>query len=273
MATTPVRLQPKFAAVPKVELRAPAGRPVETPALQPNRFDAAPRTRDGLQFLTRKLDEIRARVAAGETVRVVFDIDDTLVDTRSRTLAIARRFDEQNGTNHFSTLSLKAIGYDIDQTVRALNLPWPVEQQFTAFWREEFFQGRNYQHDAPVPAMLQLAKDAKAAGAEITYLTGRADSMEPFTLEQLERLGFPDVSARRVVSKPSRELPTGVYKAQQLDEWRSQGVQIGFFMTESHRDIAAIQKLQPWVDCVRLDSPLIDGGGTRLDTPVYPRAL
>ncbi len=260
--------------IAKPPSRAPAAGTVTAPP-KPKPLDAVdrpPAAPDGKAFVAAALKDIAARTARGEKVRVVFDIDDTLADTRARTLAIAKEWDQANGTHYFDRLTLAQVGHSGLDTARALNLPWAAEKAFVDHWSVAFWDGASFVHDQPIAEMVELAKAARAAGAELVYLTGRWEDREPHTIEQLKRFGLP-ADPECVVSKPGPSTLTVPFKAAWLEQSRDEGFHTAFFITESRRDIAGIQALGDVAVSLLLDHPFGGTDGVRPDTPLYPRAV
>ncbi|MEW5850891.1 MAG: HAD family acid phosphatase [Myxococcota bacterium] len=228
---------------------------------------------DGIAFCHAALKDIRERTARGEKVRVVFDLDNTLFDTRVRTVAVAHAYDKARGTSHFANLRVEDVGRDGKHTAERMGLPANVVEDFRAFWDKGFWDGANMVHDTPMPHMAALAHAAKSAGAEIVYLTGRVTALHEASLAQLVRAGLPDGDADNLYCKPGLGMRTAPFKEQMMEAWQQQGIHIAFFVTEGRRDIAHLQKEAPTVPCVLLDDPL-ERGGTELhaDTPVLPHA-
>lgn len=224
---------------------------------------------DGKAFCAAALADIKARSARGEKVRVVFDIDDTLSESRARTFAIAKAWDQANGTQHFSRLVVKQVGQNGEETARGLGLPDAVTTSFQEHWNVEFWKGEAFVHDTPIAPMVKLAKDAKAAGAEVIFLTGRIEALEGATIAQLTRFGLKDVNAETVVSKADLGVRTGPFKAEWLAQSAADGHHLAFFITESRRDVAAVQQGVAGAPTVLLESRF--GGTTEVaeGTPVY----
>lgn len=224
---------------------------------------------DGNAFCKQVLADIEARTARGEKVRVVFDIDDTLTDGRTRTLAIARAWDQANGTRFFDGFPLSKVGHRGADTAAAAGLPKKAAAAFEAHWNVAFWDPANFVHDAAIPEGVKLAKQAKAAGADVYFLTGRIQALEPASIAQLRRLGLPDVDGEHVVSKPDVATKTGPFKA----EWvaRNGPNEVALFFTESRRDIGALQAVLPKLPAVLLDSRFAGSDPVAPDTPVFRR--
>jgi phosphoglycolate phosphatase-like HAD superfamily hydrolase len=192
---------------------------------------------------------------------VVVDIDNTLVDTRARTRAAATAFARQNpGLGALASLPLSRIGYDGRATARALGLDRNQVEAFHAHWERFFWKPQNFRHDRPIRQTVQLARQAKAAGAEVYYLTGRIESLKPTTLSQLRRLGLPDADRAHVLCKPSIAVDTAQFKRRAVQGLLKNGHRIGWFMSDSRRDIKAVQGLIPARSCVLVDFPVQPAG-------------
>ncbi|MBK7863080.1 MAG: hypothetical protein IPJ65_31615 [Archangiaceae bacterium] len=247
-----------------------ARRPVAARAVDFNELRAASRV-DGQAFVSAAVRDIGERVARGEKVRVVFDIDDTLADTRNRTLTLARQWDAENGTRYFERLTLEQVGHDGQITARAMGLPWDAELSFCRLWDAEFLDGKSYAHDLPIQPIIDLALQAQAAGAEVVYLTGRHDTYSALIIDQLERFGL-DATPDTVVGKP-RGFDTPTFKTEWLQQSAADGYYLAYFLTESRKDIAAIQASIEGVPAVLLDHAFNGPERVRVDTPVFPRAV
>lgn len=246
-------------------LSAPGGR--RGRAVKKARVKGKPARRDGLAFCNAAITRIARRTAQGKRTCVVFDIDNTLVDTRLRTRAAAHAFGalRTRGRAKLSGLTLARVGYDGFQTAQKLGYGWRSSGAFQQFWRGFFWNGKNFKHDAPMAPTVGIVRRAKAAGAEVFYLTGRVDRFQKNTVKQLKRLGLPDADNKHVLSKPSTLCrlpdgrmdftPTAPFKVKQLKQLRREGFHVGLFMSDAASDIAAVQK-RTSISCVKVDFPV-----------------
>jgi hypothetical protein len=243
--------------------------PAETGRAWAPRSVARPRARavDGNAFCARALGDIRARVARGEKVKVVFDIDNTLSDGRTRTLAVGQAWDKLNGTHYFSGVPPSRIGHDAGDTSVTLGIPPEQRAAFATYWEKQFWAPESFVHDAPIKDTVALVKAAASAGAEIVYLTGRIAALEPATIAQLQRFGLPGVDAEHVVTKKDVSVKTTPYRTGWLKEHAPEAT--AFFFTESRREIADAQANIPGLACVLLKSPFGGDLPVRADTPVF----
>ena len=225
-------------------------------------------TVNGKRFLTSQLTEIRKRTQAGERVAVSFDVDNTLVDTRGRALAIGKAFDAANGTTYFKGKNAKQMGNDAKETAALVRMKPEHAKKFSAMWFRMFFKGENYQHDLKIQQTIDLAKKAAAAGADVYFVTARTQSEEPFTIAQLERFGL-DTDDHFVVSKPRMKDKTPEYKATELTKLAEQYDYVGWFVTESRADIAGVQKLDAPVKSVLLETKFSGDRAVDAGTPIW----
>jgi hypothetical protein len=189
------------------------------------------------------------RLARGRTSGiVVFDIDNTLVDTRSRTRAAARAFAaEHPWASRLARLSLQEIGRDGRETALVAGLGEKRSEEFHRFWNRFFWRPSSLVHDTPLASTIALARKAKASGAEVYYLTGRVEALKAGTLRQLVSLGLPDADRAHVLCKPRVGVSTMDFKRDSLLRLAGSGRRIGWYMTDSRREIASLPKVAPGV--------------------------
>jgi predicted secreted acid phosphatase len=224
---------------------------------------------DGKKFLNAAISQIKQQAKANKKVAVAFDVDNTLFDTRGRALAIGKKFDAQNGTTYFKGKSRKQMGNDAKETSTLMKMSKDHAKKFGSMWFREFFKGENYKNDTQIRKAIDLAKRAARAGADVFYVTARTQSEEPFTIAQLEKAGLPTVDASFVVSKPKMADKTVDYKAAQLGRIGEEYEFVGFFVTESRRDIAGIQSKGAPVESVLMETKFSGEGKVDDDTPVW----
>lgn len=225
-------------------------------------------TINGRRFVTAQLSEIKRRTRNGEKVAVSFDVDNTLVDTRGRALAIGKAFDRANGTTYFKGTSARRLGNDAKETASLVGMTPEHAKKFGALWFRMFFKGENYRHDLKIDATIELAKKAAAAGADVYFVTARTQSEEPFTIAQLEAAGL-DTDDQFVVSKPRMKDKTPEYKAAELKKLAERYDHVGWFITESRADIAGVQRLDAPVTSVLLETKFSGDRPVEADTPIW----
>jgi phosphoglycolate phosphatase-like HAD superfamily hydrolase len=224
---------------------------------------AAPVSRGGTDarpFLRQALAEIAARARRGEPVCVVFDIDNTLADTRPRTAAAAHGFAGLAATvaaRPLAHVAARDVGIDGRETCTLLGIrDRATVSRFQVYWRECFWRPQSFRLDRPIPETIRLARRAKRAGAEVFYLTGRVEQLRRTTLTELRRFGLPDVDDQHLLCKSAERRATPPYKASMLRGLLRAGQHVAWFISEGRRDIAHLQRTVPAVPCVRYDFPL-----------------
>ena len=223
------------------------------------------RPTDGLAFCRKAVTRIKLRVRRGKRVAVVFDIDNTLVDTRYRTLAAARSFAKKRSSlRALAGASLGQMAFSGQQTAHKLGLPSGDREAFSRYWDRFFWDARNLSHDRPIAHTVELARRAKAAGAEVFYITGRVDTLKMGTVDQLKALGLPDADSGHVICKPMvsaapgkapRYLPTAPFKVDQVKGLLSTKHEVAWFASDSVDDIRAVQTSLSGVPAVWIDFP------------------
>lgn len=169
-----------------------------------------------------------AAASRGATPVVVFDIDDTLVDTRARTAAILREAGvgaEPHQMAFHIEESLVALGIaDGQQATRLKKL-----------WQRSFFSAETLVHDTALPgAARYLHWLAAVPQLKIVYLSGRLDpEVGAATRESLAKLGFPVRGHQTVFFlKPSSTTEDAAFKKAAAEQIRSLGEVIGVFENE-----------------------------------------
>lgn len=202
---------------------------------------------------------------------VIFDIDNTLVDTRRRTLAAAHAFGRRGGPelSLLARATIDQVGWDGTQTGKKLGLHRGTTRAFQRYWDDFFWTSRNLKLDTAIRQTVQLARLAKAAGAEVLYLTGRIEDLKPGTIHQLRKLGLPDVDGSHVICKPSLKVKTATFKQEVVRRLERNGNRICWFMSDSRSDIAAIQQ-RTAVPCVWIDFPVQPDGRAPRIAPATP---
>ncbi|MBL8957651.1 MAG: hypothetical protein JNK82_43150 [Myxococcaceae bacterium] len=224
---------------------------------------------NGKKFLADQVAQLKARVKAGEKVAVAFDVDNTLVDTRGRALAIGKMFDAANGTTYFKGKKRTQMGNDAKETSGLVGMTAAHAKKFSALWFREFFKGENYKNDTQIRQAIELAKRAGRAGADVYYVTARTQSEEPFTIAQLAKAGLPTVDADFVVSKPKMSDKTPDYKAAELSKISEEYEFVGWFVTESKKDIQGVKSKGAPVTSVLMETKFSGEGNVGPDTPVW----
>lgn len=237
---------------------------------EPLALDAAAiRTKNDLLAVMSAIVGARAK---GRRVAMVFDIDNTLMDTRHRTAAAATSF-AHGGARPMETTTFERVGYRPEDTCRANGIvDAEVVSAFAKHFDQFFWSPANMMLDRPLEGPIALAALARSLGAELYFLTGRTSDFRRQTIEQLTRAGIgPESEAHLIMKSPKRDRdgrlePTEKFKARELRKIYRQKVSIAAFVTEGARDVCWLQKHVPEVRrYLFLEFP-IDEPGYRVGT-------
>jgi len=229
----------------------------------------------GEAFLRQRLELLQRHAQKRRPTCVVFDLDNTLFDTRYRTLAVARRFDALRPPPPLASLTHVAqIRERPQETLARLGgIAQEVADAFAEFWLAEFWNPERFVHDVPIDETLRWAVAARDAGADIRFLTGRIERLRGPSMKQLHEAGL-HVPDDALACKPDLSHRTADFKAGVLERW-SQESFVGWFLTEGRRDVAHMQRALPQVPCVLLDCSFDDDRPAEIaeDTPTLPRVF
>lgn len=249
----PLSLVPSAAETAPPQLQGPLPAEVAPPP-GASKIHALRTKVDGVRFVKQALRDIRRLRKEHPEVRpvVVFDLDNTIFETRARTLLALKAYDKAHGTAHFAAVKhIHQVGKNGAHSAELAHLPPEQWADVQSFWLSWFWKGEHFQHDVVFPRVVALAKAAKEAGAEVIYLTGRVD--RPFTLDELKRAELPDADEEHLITKGVIGANTGDFKATWFKGLlEDPKVHVGWFMTEGCRDIQALQNADARIPCVRL---------------------
>jgi beta-phosphoglucomutase-like phosphatase (HAD superfamily) len=172
---------------------------------------------------------------------VVFDLDGTLFDNRSRTVQILLEYAEEvraefpEVADCLATLEADRLHYLLSDTLRAVGLTHvDVVRDITHYWRERFFSDDYLAYDVPNQGAPEYVNACYDAGATIIYLTGRdVPGMLLGTVASLRDHDFPvGVAGVELVLKPDPMLGDEAFKRGALPTLMRVGEVIGVFDNE-----------------------------------------
>lgn len=164
--------------------------------------------------LARVLERVRQSAQAGRRPLVVFDLDDTLFDTRWRTLINLRAWGHSHGEQRLIDLQLEDVRYELTGTLRNAGLSsgeiaGTLGRAIASFQSQHWF---DYQLDRPFPGALEWVRAVVAAGGQIVYVTGRSEVRRAASEAVLAEAGFPVESAWRYFRPTSYAGSSASYK-------------------------------------------------------------
>jgi predicted secreted acid phosphatase len=217
-------------------------------------------------------------VRQGKQPLVMFDLDDTLTNTRERNLRILQDFAAQSDIQtvypddvaKIKLLKVSQIHYSLSDTLKAVGV---INDELTKkandFWLARFFTNEYCAKDQATPGAAKYLHLLSRAGAKIVYLTGRdIPRMGDGTQANLILNRFPtDPSQALLIMKPDPQLDDLKFKESQYASVASMGEVIGVFENEP-ANINSMADAFPEADAIFLDtihSPKPDVPGDRVE--------
>lgn len=151
--------------------------------------------------------EVERAVADGQSPVVIFDLDDTLFETRTRSAAIIREFGAQNGDARLEAAHHDHVRFGLEDTLSEVGLTQAeiagaLGRAVRRFWSPRFFNGTHYHHDTALAGSVAYVNRLHGLGAQIVYLTGRKTAARAPSLEALRVAGFPTGDRTTIFVKP-----------------------------------------------------------------------
>lgn len=216
------------------------------------------------EVLGRLIRNVRTATQHGIHPVVVFDLDDTLINTRERNVRILHDFASLDSTRETfpeeseiaANLSTSQFHYLLKDTLSAVGI---TNKKFieaaSAFWLQNFFTNKYCADDIPNDSAASYVRALARAGATIVYLTGRdLPRMGNGTVKNLLDLHFPLGTKRaRLIMKPSKDSDDLQFKISQFDRIRETGPVVAAFENEP-ANINAFQAHFPDSEMIFLDT-------------------
>jgi hypothetical protein len=193
---------------------------------------------------------------------VVFDLDNTVADTRFRTLALLELFARKR-----LALPLSDVTLHPRSTAEKAGFAPKRAAAFADFWYgpHGFWSASAFRHDVPILETRLLAQQSHRLGFELRYLSGRVAALSKTSSAWLADHSFP--SSDNVILKPDTTHRTAQFKSTLLRQW-SDRQPVAFFATEEEPDIAAVQREVPQVPCLLVAFPLRNRAELKKNTAV-----
>jgi hypothetical protein len=172
---------------------------------------------------------------------VVFDLDATLYDNRTRTLTILMEYADEvqdqapDVAESLRSLVSDRVQYLLSDTLRGCGLTQSdVVKDITHYWHERFFSDEYCSHDVPLDGAPEFVRACHESGATLVYLTGRdIPGMLLGTVSSLREHGFPiGVAGVELVLKPDATMSDEAFKRGALPTLSRVGEVVAFFDNE-----------------------------------------
>jgi hypothetical protein len=237
-----------------------------------------------------------ATKSANETPVVIFDLDDTLINTRERTVRILKDLISRDTVKWkfprqvlaLQSLKPEDIHFSLADTMKAKGI---INGRFLKVaqdaWDKNFFTNRFCAHDVANPGGVRYVQELAQLGVKIVYLTGRdTGRMGKGTVYNLLKLGLPldgiqvgehsvknlqnldlpfDGPQARLIMKQDIKVVDLTFKISMFDSIKKLGPVVGVFENEpaninAHHE-AFKEAVAIFLDTIHSDSdtPVEDG--------------
>lgn len=191
------------------------------------------------------LDLVSESARLGRTPVVLFDLDDTLIDTGYRQRAIIQEYAAQanvqtrfpDAASRMSATRYADLRYNLGDTLQALGVAEipAILPDLTAFWAARFFENAYLSSlDQANPGGVDFVREVLRRGGKAVYLTGRWEAMRPGTEQSMARMGYPAADGRNVLlmMKPDRAQSDIDFKKVAFEDIAKLGEVVGGFENE-----------------------------------------
>lgn len=202
-------------------------------------------------------------VSKKRTPVIIFDLDDTLIDTRYRKLAILKELSEENLPQSefhslceiLKTASIQHVKYLVKDTLNALGIFHDEFITYTEnYWKQKNFSSPYVLLDKPIQGASRYVNWLHRKGGKIIYLTGRdRENMGSGTLQNLKDLDFPVQDISNIVMKEDTSVSDADFKKVAIQSLVNQGEVIALFENEG-RNLIEMAEYCPNSNLVILDT-------------------
>lgn len=196
---------------------------------------------EALQLLLDRITVVSQ--SGGRPPIVIFDLDETLIDTGPMKTRITREFLSRRNVRETwpreaalaqDFLRAPKWGYSMSAALRSIGAEnREFLDKFRQFAAERFFSDEYKLEHVAIPGAPEYVREAKRRGAVIFYLTARRNSEREGTVASLDKLKIPVPDDKQVfLTVKEKEQDTPEYKMSQLDRISAMGQVVGGFENE-----------------------------------------
>lgn len=188
------------------------------------------------------LEQVRESYNKQERPMVIFDVDGTLLDNRTRIQKILQEYASAelkkirpNDAKKIMNVTLDQIQYRVADTLKAIGVEGPgIANNATVFWGERFFSDEYLAYDAATVGVVDFVRTLYSSGAKIVYLTGRDTERQLMgTVRSLREHGFPiGIQGTELIMKPTPQTQNAIFKQRVTNYLRHYGKVIAAFDNE-----------------------------------------
>lgn len=184
-------------------------------------------------------DVLANALQVGQQGVVVFDLDATLLDNRTRQAFIVREFGrEQKIPELMNCLPDAVLDWSLTRCMIACGLPAEKAENLDAilrdYWFKRFFTSEYCFLDIATPGAADYLRKIQQTKVHIAYCTGRHNAMAEGTVACMKREGFPipDGKTVHLITKPNFEMSDDDFKEQAYTQLHQLGTVIAAFDNE-----------------------------------------
>ncbi len=193
-------------------------------------------------LLPRVVEQVRKAYNKQERPMVIFDLDGTLFDNRTRIQQILKEYGEQelksvrpDAAQKLAALNVDQVKYMLTDTLSAIGITEAtVVNNAAVFWSQRFFSDDYLKYDTPTPGSVNFVRTLYSNGARIVYLTARDAPRQLIgTVKALRDNGFPiGIQGTELIMRPTVQTQDAIFKQQVTNYLRHYGKVIASFDSE-----------------------------------------
>ncbi|MEL6548172.1 MAG: HAD hydrolase-like protein [Myxococcota bacterium] len=214
--------------------------------------------------LLQVLDNVRTAYNKQQRPMVIFDLDGTIFDNRTRTLKILQEYadKELQSVRPEAAAAIKAltkdrVSYGLSDTLNSAGVTEEaVVNNAAVFWSERFFKDDYLKYDEPVDGVVNYVRTLYSNGARIVYLTGRDAPRQLIgTVKSLRDKGLPiGIQGTELIMKPTSQTQDAIFKQQVTNYLRHYGRVVATFDNEP-ANANVFRRAFPSATVVAFDAP------------------
>ena len=188
------------------------------------------------------LEEVRASYNKQERPMVIFDVDGTLLDNRTRIQRILVEYADAelkkarpDEAKKIREIKLDDIEYRVVDTLKGIGVDDSgIANNAMVFWGERFFTDAYLGYDVPTAGAVDFVRTLYSSGAKIVYLTGRDTERQLLgTVRALREHGFPiGIQGTELIMKPTPQTQNAMFKQRVTNYLRHYGKVVATFDNE-----------------------------------------
>jgi len=194
------------------------------------------------QVLEDILEQVRASYNKQERPMVIFDVDGTLLDNRTRIQRILIEYSDAelkkarpDEAKLIREIDIDKIEYRVADTLKGIGIDDSgIINNAMVFWGERFFTDDYLRYDVPTPGAVDFVRTLYSSGAKIVYLTGRDTERQLLgTVRTLREKGFPiGIQGTELIMKPTPQTQNAMFKQRVTNYLRHYGKVVATFDNE-----------------------------------------